>query len=146
MSGRSTGQSDEPRKPGTWRNYSHPSCLFCTLSSAPSSRLGTRTTKDGERIVSGFGTSQESMHAGAIAVREAQQAISEHIRTLRGDIEQMTGGRPGDADSPVTSIHNSFDENAARIDSALARMHEALAGTHQPPEEQEPEQSPTLGA
>lgn len=86
------------------------------------------------------------MHAGAIAVREAQQAMTGHLRTLRGEIEQMMGGRPGDTDLPSTNIHNSFEENVARIDSALARMHEALAGTHQPPEDQEPEQSRTLGA
>jgi uncharacterized protein YukE len=85
------------------------------------------------------------MHAGALAVREAQQAITEHIRTLRGEVEQMIGGRRGDAGSALTSIHNSFEENAARIDSALARMHEALGGTDQAPEVQEPEQGQNLG-
>ena len=78
------------------------------------------------------------MHAGALAVREAQQAITEHIGTLRGEVEQMMAGSRGDAGSALTSIHNSFEENADRINSALARMHDALVGAHRTDEVQQP--------
>jgi hypothetical protein len=84
------------------------------------------------------------MHAGALAVRDAQQAMTEHIRTLRGEVEQMIGGRPSDAGSAFASIHNSFEEHAARIDSALARMHEALGGKHEAADMEEPEEGYTL--
>jgi len=79
--------------------------------------------------VSGFGSSHEAMLAGATLVREAQQEIAEHLATLRGEVEQMTVGRRGEAASAVTNIHHSFEGNANRIDSALARLQEALVAT-----------------
>jgi WXG100 family type VII secretion target len=94
--------------------------------------------------VSGFGTSQEAMQAGANAVQEAQQAITGHIGTLRKEVEQMLGGWHGQAASALTNAHNSFEENVNRINSALARMHEALVATHQAHGTQEPDQSQTF--
>ncbi len=94
--------------------------------------------------MSGFGTSQEAMQAGANAVEEAQQAITGHISTLRSEVEQMMGGWQGQAASAFTNVHNTFEENAGRINSALARMHEALVATHQTYGTQESDQSQTF--
>jgi len=41
-------------------------------------------------------------------------------------------------------VHNSFEENAGRINAALARMHEALVATHQTYGTQESDQSQTF--
>src|SRR5215471_11674002 len=71
------------------------------------------------------------MQAGANAGQEAQQAITGHISTLRGEVEQMMGGWRGEAAAAFTNVHNSFEENAGRINAALARMHEALVATQQ---------------
>jgi ESAT-6 family protein len=94
--------------------------------------------------VSGFGTSQEAMQAGASAVQEAQQAITGHIDTLRSEVEQMLGGWHGEAASALTNVHSSFEENVNRINSALARMHEALVATHQTDRTRGPDQSQTF--
>lgn len=91
--------------------------------------------------MSGFGSSQEAMLAGATLVREAQQEIAEHLTTLRAEVEQMSVGWRGEAASALTSIHYSFEGNANRIDSALARLHEALVATPQTPEIREPDRS-----
>ena len=85
------------------------------------------------------------MNAGATAVREAQQAIAEHVGTLRREIDQMMGDRRGGAASALTDIHNSFEESADRINSALARMHDALVAMHQTEEVQQPDQSQPFG-
>ena len=96
--------------------------------------------------MSGFGSSHEAMLAGATLVREAQQEIAEHVATLRGEVEQMTVGRRGAAAAAFTNIHYSFEGAANRIDSALARLHEALVATPRTPEIREPGRSRTLGA
>jgi WXG100 family type VII secretion target len=88
--------------------------------------------------VSGLGISHEAMLAGANAVAEAQQAITEHLGTLRSEVRQLTRGWRGEAASVVTSVHTSFEENATRINSALAHVHEALVA-------QDPDQARTFG-
>lgn len=80
--------------------------------------------------MTGFGTSEEAMQAGATVVEEAQQAITGHIGTLRGEIETMMSGWKGEAVGAYTLVHTSFEENAGRINNALAQMHEALVSTH----------------
>jgi uncharacterized protein YukE len=85
------------------------------------------------------------MHAGATAVREAQQAITEHIGALRVEVDRMTGDRRGDASPAFMKIHNSFEVSANRITSALARMHDALGATHHTGEVQEPDPGQTFG-
>jgi WXG100 family type VII secretion target len=76
--------------------------------------------------VSGFGISHEAMLAGADAVEEAQQAMTEHLGTLRSEVRQMTSGWRGEAAALFTNVDTSFEQNADRINSALDRIHEAL--------------------
>ena len=94
--------------------------------------------------MTGFGTSQEAMRAGANAVELAQQTIIGHISTLRGEVEQMMGGWRGEAATAFSNVHISFEENANRINAALARMHEALVSTHSTYGTQEADQSQTF--
>jgi WXG100 family type VII secretion target len=96
--------------------------------------------------VSGFGTSQEAMQAGANAVEEAQQAIQGHLGTLRGEVEQMMGGWKGQAAGAFVNVHSTFEENAGRINQALARIHEALVSTHSTYGTQESDQSQTFSS
>jgi WXG100 family type VII secretion target len=88
--------------------------------------------------VSGFGISHGAMLAGADAVEEARQAMTEHLGTLRGEVRQMTSGWRGEAAALFTNVDTSFEQNADRISSALARMHEALIA-------QDPDQARTFG-
>jgi hypothetical protein len=88
--------------------------------------------------VSRFGIGHGAMLAGADAVEEAQQAITEHLGTLRNEVQQMTGGRRDAAAALFTNVDTSFEESADRINSALARMHEALVA-------QDPDQARTFG-
>lgn len=94
--------------------------------------------------MTGFGTSQEAMRAGANAVEEAQQVITRHIGTLRSEIETMMSGWQGEAVGASIKVHNSFEENAGRINNALAQMHEALVSTQTTHGTQESDQSQTF--
>jgi WXG100 family type VII secretion target len=84
------------------------------------------------------------MQAGATAVEEAQQAIQGHIGTLRGEVEQMRSQWQGQAAGAFTNVHNTFEENAGRINAALQQMHEALVATHKTYGTQESDQSQTF--
>jgi WXG100 family type VII secretion target len=84
------------------------------------------------------------MQAGANAVEQAQQAIQGHIGTLRGEVEQMTGQWKGEAATAFAGVHASFEENATKINQALARIHEALVSTHSTYGTQESGQSQTF--
>ncbi|HEY3631326.1 MAG TPA: WXG100 family type VII secretion target [Jatrophihabitantaceae bacterium] len=94
--------------------------------------------------MTGFGTSEEAMQAGANAVESATQAIRGHISTLRSEAEQMMSAWKGEAAGAFSSVHASFEENAARINSALQQMHEALVATHRTYGTQESNQSQTF--
>jgi WXG100 family type VII secretion target len=56
----------------------------------------------------------------------------------------MMGGWRGEAASAFTQVHNSFEEQATKINSALQRMHEALLATNRTYTSQETSQSQTL--
>jgi WXG100 family type VII secretion target len=94
--------------------------------------------------VTGFSTSEQAMRAGANAVEEAQQAITGHIATLRGEIETMMSRWKGEAADAFVNVHNSFEENAGRINNALAQIHEALVSTHPTYDAQESDRSGTF--
>lgn len=84
------------------------------------------------------------MQAGANKVEEAQQAIQGHISTLRGEVETMMDGWRGEAAQAFVQVHTAFEENANRINSALAEIHQALVATHQQYGTQESDQSQTF--
>jgi WXG100 family type VII secretion target len=98
----------------------------------------------GERTVAQYTTSQEIMAQGAAKVDEATQQIQGHIQALRSEVETMMGGWRGEAASAFTQVHNSFEEQATKINNALRQMHEALLATNRTYTNQESSQSQTL--
>lgn len=80
--------------------------------------------------MTGFGTSREAMAAGAVKVDEAAGAVQGHITALRGEVEQMLAGWQSDASGAFATLHQNFEAEANKINTALRNMHEALVSTH----------------
>lgn len=91
-----------------------------------------------------YTTSQETMAQGAAKVDEAATQIQGHINSLRSEVDTMMGGWRGEAASAFTQVHESFEQQAGKINSALRQMHEALMSTHRTYGTQESNQSQTL--
>lgn len=79
--------------------------------------------------MAGFGTSQEAMGAGAVAVSEASEQVQGQINTLRTEVDTMRGGWGGEASNAFGVLHQNFEAQANRINNALRAMHEALGAT-----------------
>jgi WXG100 family type VII secretion target len=106
------------------------------ISSAPHQSEGT--------TVAQYTTSQEAMAQGAAKVDEAANQIQGHINNLRTEVETMMGGWRGEAASAFVQVHDSFEQQAARINNALRQMQEALVSTHRTYGTQESTQTQTL--
>lgn len=76
-----------------------------------------------------FATSQEAMAAGAAHVDEATQLVQGQIGSLRNEVETMLGGWGGNAASAFGGLHQNFESQANKINSALIAMQEALVST-----------------
>ncbi len=91
-----------------------------------------------------YTTSQEAMAQGAAKVDEAAGQIQGHISNLRSEVETMMGGWRGEAASAFVQVHDSFEQQANKINTALRQMHEALVATHRTYGTQESDQTQTL--
>ncbi|WP_375500229.1 WXG100 family type VII secretion target [uncultured Jatrophihabitans sp.] len=91
-----------------------------------------------------YTTSQEAMAAGATKVENAATEIQGHIGALRSEVETMMGGWRGEAASSFMQVHEAFESQANKINTALRRMHEALLATHKTYGSQESNQTQTL--
>jgi WXG100 family type VII secretion target len=94
--------------------------------------------------VAQFGTSQEAMAQGASKVDDAATQIQGHIGNLRTEVETMMGGWKGEAASSFVQVHDAFEQQANKINTALRQMHSALQSTHQTYGTQESNQTQTL--
>ena len=91
-----------------------------------------------------YSTSQEAMQQGAAKVEDAANQIQGHIQNLRSEVETMMGGWRGEAANSFMQVHNAFEQQAGKINTALRRMHEALVATHSTYGTQESDQSQSL--
>ena len=91
-----------------------------------------------------YTTSQEAMQQGATKVDDAAGLIQGHISNLRSEVETMMGGWSGAAANAFIGVHESFESQANKINSALRQMHEALVSTHRTYGAQESTQTETL--
>jgi WXG100 family type VII secretion target len=97
--------------------------------------VGTRhsdgpTTIQRSVIVTSFGVQQESMTQAATKVEDASVQIGQHINTLRSEVEQMLGGGwQGEAAGAFSQVHQAFESQANKVNTALKTMHEALVAT-----------------
>jgi WXG100 family type VII secretion target len=94
--------------------------------------------------VAQYTTSQEAMAQGATRVDEAAQQIQGLITNLRSEVETMMGGWRGEAASAFVQVHDAFEQQANRINSALRQMYEALIATHRTYGTQETTQTQSL--
>jgi WXG100 family type VII secretion target len=95
-------------------------------------------------VANQYTTSQEAMAQGANKVDEAATQIQGHISNLRTEVETMMGGWRGEAASSFVQVHDSFEQQANKINNALRQMHSALLSTHQTYGTQETNQTETL--
>ncbi|HEV7205613.1 MAG TPA: WXG100 family type VII secretion target [Jatrophihabitans sp.] len=91
-----------------------------------------------------YTTSQEAMAQGATKVDDAATQIQGHIQNLRSEVETMMGGWRGEAASSFVQVHESFEQQATKINNALRQMHEALVATHRTYGTQETNQTQSL--
>jgi WXG100 family type VII secretion target len=94
--------------------------------------------------VAQYTTSQEAMAQGATKVDDAATQIQGHISNLRSEVETMMAGWKGEAASSFVQVHESFEQQAGKINTALRQMHEALVSTHRTYGTQESNQTQTL--
>jgi WXG100 family type VII secretion target len=91
-----------------------------------------------------FTTDQEAMAAGAVKVDDAAGKIQALLSTLRGDMETMLGGWRGEASGSFVQVHQAFEGQATKINSALRQMHDSLGATGRTYGNQEADQSQTF--
>lgn len=91
-----------------------------------------------------YTTSQETMAQGAAKVEEASSQIQGLIGSLSSEVDTMMGGWRGEAATAFTQVHESFQQQANKINNALRQMHEALQSTHRTYGSQESNQSQSL--
>ena len=106
-------------------------------------QLRFRNPSEGTTVAQ-YTTSQEAMAQGAAKVDEAANQIQGHINNLRAEVETMMGGWRGEAASAFVQVHDAFEQQATRINTALRQMHEALVSTHRTYGTQESTQTQTL--
>jgi WXG100 family type VII secretion target len=94
--------------------------------------------------VSGFSTSQEAMAAGQAHVDTATELVQGHIQALRTEVESMMGGWGGAAASSFVTLHQNFETQANRINTALRGMHDALGSTRTTYASQEEQEASNL--
>lgn len=94
--------------------------------------------------MSQFSTSQEAMQQGGVKVDDASNQIHGHIQNLRSEVETMMGGWRGDASNAFVGVHQAFEQQAGKINSALRQMHEALVSTHKTYGSQESTETDTM--
>jgi WXG100 family type VII secretion target len=101
----------------------------CFSTPLQGQKKAQQTTNQGGNTVAGFGTSQEAMAAGAAHVDEASERVQGQINTLRTEVETMKGGWGGQAANAFVTLHQNFEGQANRINTALRAMQEALVST-----------------
>lgn len=84
------------------------------------------------------------MSAGATAVQNAHETVQGLIQTLRNEVEQMETGWSGQAAQAFMGVHEAFEGQANKINSALDQMHTALVSTHTTYGTQETDQTQTF--
>jgi WXG100 family type VII secretion target len=94
--------------------------------------------------VAQYTTSQDAMAQGATKVDDAAAQIQGHISNLRSEVETMMGGWRGQAANSFVQVHDSFEQQANKINTALRQMHEALVATHRTYGTQETNQTDAL--
>ncbi len=70
-----------------------------------------------------------ALRAGAEAVNTAKANIERQIRTVRGEIEMLSGFWTGAAALSFTQLLGRWDEQANKLNNVLVTLEDALRGT-----------------
>lgn len=70
-----------------------------------------------------------ALRAGAEAVNTAKGNIENRIKTVRGEIEMLSGYWTGAAALSFTQLLSRWDEQANKLNGVLVTLEEALRGT-----------------
>ncbi|WP_036283651.1 WXG100 family type VII secretion target [Microbacterium luticocti] len=81
---------------------------------------------------------------GAKAVGDAKQGIDRHVKTVRGEIEQVSGYWTGAAAAAYTQLMGRWDEETRKLNNVLITLEDALKGTHQDQSNTEEEHGRTI--
>lgn len=91
-----------------------------------------------------FSTDQDLMRQGAVKVEDATVNIQTLLGQLRGSIDVMMGGWRGEASTQFVRVHEAFEGQAKKINTALADIHQALVATGSTYATQESSQTESL--
>jgi WXG100 family type VII secretion target len=92
-------------------------------------------------LAQGYSVEQDSMRRGASALEDASVLIDGHIKTLNSEVEALTGGWRGQAQTAFVNLHANWTEAQTRLLTALRDMHTALVSTGQTYTSQEQNQA-----
>ncbi|QAY72140.1 WXG100 family type VII secretion target [Agromyces protaetiae] len=70
-----------------------------------------------------------ALRRGAQAVNEAKAGIDAKVKTVRGEIEQVSGFWSGAAAGAFTTLLNRWNEETTKLNEVLVTLEEALSGT-----------------
>ncbi|MRG58879.1 WXG100 family type VII secretion target [Agromyces sp. CFH 90414] len=70
-----------------------------------------------------------ALRRGAQAVNEAKGAIDQKVKTVRGEIEQVSAYWTGAAAGSYTQLLNRWNEETTKLNQVLVTLEDALAGT-----------------
>jgi len=84
------------------------------------------------------------MQRGATAVQEAHGQVQGLIQTLRTEVETLMGQWQGSAAGAFVQVHEAFEAQAQKINTALDGMHTALVSTRATYGTQESDQTSTF--
>ncbi|UCR90378.1 WXG100 family type VII secretion target [Mycetocola spongiae] len=70
-----------------------------------------------------------ALRRGAQAVNTTKAGIDQHVKKVRGEIEQLRGFWTGGAATAFTGMMNRWDEEARKLNDVLITLEDALAGT-----------------
>jgi WXG100 family type VII secretion target len=70
-----------------------------------------------------------ALRRGAQAVNEAKAGIDQQAKNVRSEIEQVRGYWQGAAAGAFTTLMNTWDEQARKLNDTLITLEAALSGT-----------------
>ncbi len=85
-----------------------------------------------------------ALRRGAQAVNETKAGIDQQVKNVRGEIEQLRGYWQGSAAVSFTTLMNSWDEQARKLNNVLVTLEDALSGTERDAAATEEEHQSTI--
>jgi WXG100 family type VII secretion target len=85
-----------------------------------------------------------ALRRGAQAVNEAKTSIDQKVKTVRGEIEQVSGYWSGSAAGAYTQLMARWNEETTKLNNVLVTLEDALSGTERDQAATEDEHQQTI--